>query len=125
MLKPTTPRRQSQAWTCVIINQFATPGLGSVIARRFVAGTGQLILAFTGFFLFLGGWIQKMRLFYGQMFGTDLPADAGTKLGIWGIIIFAMAWAWSLVTSIQILQNLPKDSVSDLPPKISRGSGLR
>lgn len=119
MLKPVTPRRRSQAWTCVIINQLATPGLGSLIARHFVAGTGQLILAFTGFFLFLGWWVQKMRVLYGQMFGTDLPADAGTQLGKWGIIIFAMAWVWSLVTSIQILQNLPKDSIPHLPPKIS------
>jgi hypothetical protein len=102
----------------VIINQFATPGLGSLIARRFVAGSGQLVLALIGFLLFLGWWVQKMRLFYGQMFGTDLPADAGTKLGKWGVIIFVLSWMWSLVTSIQILRNLPKDSIPPLPPKI-------
>ncbi|MEO5803751.1 MAG: hypothetical protein ABIR24_09480 [Verrucomicrobiota bacterium] len=102
-----------------MINQFATPGLGSLIARRFVAGSGQLFLALVGFFLFIGWWIQKMRVFYGQMFGTDLPADAGTQLGKWGITIFTLAWVWSLVTSIQIMRTLPKDFIPHLPPKIS------
>ena len=117
-LRSLRPLRRSELLTCVIINQFATPGLGSLIARRFVAGSGQLLLALIGFFLFIGWWVQKMRVLYGQMFGTDLPADAGAKLGKWGIIIFAAAWVWSLVTSIQILQNLPKDSIPHLPPKI-------
>jgi len=112
------PLRRSELLTCVVINQFATPGLGSLMARRFVAGSGQLFLALVGFFLFMGWWVQKMRLLYGQMFGTDLPADAGTKLGKWGITIFAIAWVWALVTSIQIMRTLPKDSIPHLPPRI-------
>ena len=117
-LQSRRPLRRSELMSCVVINQFATPGLGSLIARHFVAGTGQLILAFAGFFLFLGWWFQKMRAFYGQMFGTDLPAEAGNQLGKWGIIIFAAAWMWALVTSIQILRAMPKDSIPHLPPKI-------
>jgi hypothetical protein len=118
-LQSRRPLRRSELVTCVVVNQLATPGLGSLIARRFVAGSGQLLLALLGFFLFVGWFIQKMRVLYGQMFGTDLPADAGTKLGEWGIIIFAVAWVWSLVTSVQILRALPEDSIPPIPPKIS------
>ena len=117
-LQSRRPLRRSELLTCVIINQFATPGLGSLVARHFVAGGGQLLLALIGFFLFIGWWVQKLRVFYGQMFGTDLPVDAGTKLGKWGVIIFAAAWVWALVTSIQIMRTLPEDSIPSIPPKI-------
>lgn len=117
-LRSRRPLRRSELLTCVVINQFATPGLGSLIAGRYAGGSGQLLLALTGFFLFIGWWVQKMRVFYGQIFGTDLPPDAGTQLGKWGIIIFAMAWAWALMTSIQIMRALPKDFIPPLPPKI-------
>jgi len=112
------PRNQSEAWSCALINQFATPGLGSVVARRFIAGTGQLILAFVGFALFLGWFIQKMRLLYGQLAETNLPIDAGSSLGRWGVALFATAWVWSLVTSIQIIRNVPKEFILPLPPKL-------
>lgn len=60
-----------------------------------------------------------MRVFYGQMFGTTLPPDLGSSLWKWGLLIFALAWLWSLVTSIQMIRNAPKDTIPPLPPKIS------
>lgn len=110
------PLRRSDFISCALINQLVTPGLGSVVGRRFVAGTGQLILALVGFLLFLGWFVQKMRLFYGLIEGTDLPVDAGNELGKWGVIIFAAAWVWSLATSIQMIRSAPKDSPPPLPP---------
>ncbi len=112
------PLNRSELLSCALINLFATPGLGSVVARRFIAGTGQLILACAGFALFVGWFIQKMRLFYGQIMGTDLPLDAGARLLRWGLAIFAVAWVWSLVTSIQIIRNAPKEFLPPLPPKL-------
>ena len=41
-LSPATARN------CCLVNQFATPGLGSLMGRRIVAGIGQLLLAFLG-----------------------------------------------------------------------------
>lgn len=88
------------------------------MARRFIAGGGQLALAFAGFGLFVGWFIQTMRVFYGQMFGTNLPPDLGSSLWKWGLGVFAVAWVWALVTSIQIVRNVPKESIPPIPPKI-------
>lgn len=117
-LKNPRPINRTEAWTCALINQFATPGLGSVIARRFLAGTGQLTLAFVGFALFVGWFVQKMRLFYGQISGTDLPVDAGSRFLVWGLGLFAVAWIWSLITSIQIIRHAPEVVPPPLPPKV-------
>ena len=101
-----------------MINQFATPGLGSLLARRYVAGIGQLILALIGFGLYVAWLVQKMRVFYGQIFGTELSPTAGDQLWKWGLIIFAASWIWALVTSIQIMRSTPKDSIPPLPPTL-------
>ena len=39
----------ASARNCALINQLATPGLGSLMAGRLVAGIGQLLLAVAGF----------------------------------------------------------------------------
>lgn len=122
-LRSRRPLRRSELISCALINQFATPGLGSLMARRWVAGSGQLFLAVAGFGLFIGWFVQKMRVFYGQMFGTDLPADAGSSLLKWGLMIFVASWVWSLVTSIQLLRQAPEENApptlpSRLPPKL-------
>lgn len=119
VFQPGRPLRRSDLLSYALINQFATPGLGSLLAKRFVAGTGQLLLAVAGFLLFMGWFFQKMRVFYGQIEGTTLPANTGNKLGEWGLIVFAAAWLWSLVTSIQMIRSAPKDSIppsKPLPP---------
>src|SRR6267142_5883224 len=53
-----TGSKRSTATTCLILNQFATPGLGSLMARRWFAGTGQLVLAVAGFCLLVGWFVQ-------------------------------------------------------------------
>jgi hypothetical protein len=113
------PLSRKEAWGCVLVNQFATPGLGSLAARRWVAATGQLLLSFGGFGLFLGWFFQKVRLLYGQMFGTNIPLDAGDTFLNWGLTLFGIAWAWAWITSIQIIRSAPKDSPPPaIPPKI-------
>ncbi len=114
--QPRRPLKRSELLTCVVINQLATPGLGSLLARRFVAGTGQLLLALIGSGLFVGWFIQKMRLLYGQIIETQLSSDAGSRLLKGGLIIFAAAWIWALLTSLQLIRTAPKDSIPPLPP---------
>ena len=53
------PLSRARAWTCLLTNLFATPGLGSLMARRVFAGTGQLLLALAGFVLIVG-WIFEL-----------------------------------------------------------------
>ena len=118
-LRSRRPLTRSDAWNFALINQLATPGLGSLLARRFVAGTGQLLIALAGFSLFVAWFVQTMRSFYGQMFESDLRFDSGFALAKWGILLFVVAWLWSLVTSIQVIRSVPKDSIPPIPPKIS------
>lgn len=119
VLRGHRPLSRSEAWGCAIVNQFATPGLGTLVARRWVAATGQLILSFGGFALFMGWFFQKMRLLYGQIFGTNLPLELGDNFLRSGLILFGIAWLWALISSIQIIQATPKDTPPPaIPPKI-------
>jgi len=110
------PMSQTKAWICALINVLASPGLGTLLARRLVVGTIQLTFAIIGCLLVMGWFVQKMRLLYGQMFGTTIPLDAGNQLGKWGVIFFGIAWLWALISSIQIVLSAPKSS--PVPPKI-------
>lgn len=94
----------------IVINQLATPGLGSWIAGRKLAGSGQLTLAFAGFLLFL---VRCVRLvsesFRAALDGSEapgFPAEAWQR----ALLLFGIAWLWSAVTSLQLLheiRNLP------------------
>ncbi len=110
---------RSEAWSCALINQLATPGLGTLIGRKFISGALQCAVSVTGFCLIMTWFIQKMRLLYGQMFGTTMPLNAGNKAGWLGLIFFAAAWLWSLVSSIQLVRNAPEAPMS-IPPVIGR-----
>jgi hypothetical protein len=101
--RPETPGR-STAWSCAIINQLATPGLGSIIGRRFVVGAGQLLLAVGGFVMIVG-WMAKF--FYNLYRQTaELPSVEGSYswLGKWGAALFGVAWVWALFTSLSLLR---------------------
>src|SRR5690606_11070234 len=106
-----------EAWFFTCINLFATPGLGSIIARHFIQGAAQFMLAIAGFLLLMWWFFQKMRLYYGQISGTDLPPDTGNTTGLLGAALFAAAWLWPLVTSIQIIRSV-KEPPMNIPPKI-------
>jgi len=96
------------ARNAVLINQFATPGLGSIIAGRYVSGIGQLLLAVTGFSLFIIWFGAIMRQFYGQIQGNVEVKSVGW-LGLTGLAIFAAAWVWALATSISIMREVKRN----------------
>lgn len=93
----------AKARNAALLNQLATPGLGSLIAGRWIAGAGQLILALIGFGVFVWWFMQEMRQLYGQING-DVPVQPVGKYLIWGITIFVVSWFWSLVTSLSLLR---------------------
>jgi len=107
-----TPRSRTTARNAALVNLLATPGLGSLMARRWLAGTGQLILAVAGFGLMLGWFVKLMTDYYGLMFNQQSAPQLDFRLLKWGAAIFAVAWLWSLVTSVQLLR-----AVKTLPPE--------
>ena len=93
-----------RAWLCIAVNQFATPGMGSIMARRRIAGTGQLGLALAGFLLLV---IWMAQFFHRRLMialdAPEPPAAAGW-LWRWGLICLGAGWLWALVTSLLILR---------------------
>jgi hypothetical protein len=86
-----------------MINQLATPGLGSLLGGRYVAGAGQLLLALAGCGLvFYWFWQTVIIQYYGLMFNQQ---SEGKSYAVWGEIggtVMFVSWLWSLVTSISL-----------------------
>ena len=105
-MKPCSPRAPlspARARNCALMNQFATPGLGSLMARRIAAGTGQLLVFLAGFILFVAFFLDEFRQYYGMMFSDD-PIHLRYGLLWSGIATCAASWLWSLVTSISLIR---------------------
>lgn len=112
----------ASARNAVLVNQLATPGLGSLMAGRYVSGAGQLLLAITGFGLFLLWFVAVMRQFYGQIQG-DVEVKPVGWIGLTGLAVFAAAWLWALATSISLLREARRNQASLVaepqPPPLS------
>ena len=117
-MKPSSaPKKisRAQARNAVLLNQFATPGLGSLLAGRKLAGSGQLVLSVVGFALVTLWFVQMMMRYYGQMFG-DTTVHNPVVLGnlLIGGGLFALAWVWSLQTGFSLLREASKVSLDSL-----------
>ena len=102
----------------MLLNQLATPGLGSLLAGRRVAGTGQLLLALAGFVLVIAWFGLLAFQIYGQLMEGTEPKPVGW-LGLAGAGTFAAAWLWSLVTSLSILREARANERKLAPPVLT------
>ena len=115
------PLSRARVWTCILTNQLATPGLGSLMARRVLAGIGQLVLALAGFVLIVVWFFEVMIQYYGQVTG-DVPARPVGWIGEIGAILFVASWLWALVTSISLWRQAESDERAELktvPPRMA------
>jgi hypothetical protein len=113
------PLNRGKALSALFINQFATPGLGSLLAGRFVPGLGQLLLAVTGFGLLLAWFIRVMIAYYGLIATTASNAEPHVPPPVlWkaGVVLFGAAWLWALVTSVSLLREARANAVHALAP---------
>ena len=97
------PLSRATARNAALLNLLATPGLGSLLARRWIAGGGQLALALVGFALFLVWFVKEMTQFYGQISGNVEVRPIG-KFLVAGLFLFALGWIWSAVTSFSLMR---------------------
>ena len=100
--RPPGPLSRSAARNAVLLNQCATPGLGSIMAGRRVAGIGQLLVAVAGFGMIMGWFVLLALEVYNELVNDAQPKSVAW-LGEAGAVTFAAAWLWSLVTSLSIL----------------------
>jgi hypothetical protein len=116
------PPDRVTARNCFLVNQFATPGLGSLMGGRWVAGIGQLLLAVAGFVLVIAWFVLVMIREFGSLSlqdnsATTLPAHLGEAGGL----TFAASWLWALVTSLSLLRDSKKPGdpgSGGVPPRI-------
>jgi hypothetical protein len=121
-VQPAKPLSVGRAVSCALVNQLATPGLGSLIGRRMFVGTGHLLLALAGFAL-LVGWMTEYyyRLVLQEM---DKPVPTGSYgwMAGWGAICFGASWLWSLVTSLSLIRQAKANEQAgreSVPPRIA------
>ena len=119
----TGKRKRSVAQTCLILNQFGTPGLGSIGAKHYVAGTIQLTIFLIGFVFFLV-WFWQRTLETWRAF-RDLPQepDRFPWMGQLGWQLAVIAWLLAWYTTISVWRESKKkgnsvDTPMAVPPKI-------
>ena len=79
------------------------------MARRFVAGTGQLMLAVPGFLIVCGWFLRVIWQFYQLI--SDNYADPKIRyqtLGM-GAGIFFLSWVWAWFTSLSLLREAKRN----------------
>jgi 4a-hydroxytetrahydrobiopterin dehydratase len=96
------PLSRATAKNAALLNLLAWPGLGTLLARRWIAGSAQTALSLAGFILVLV-WFYKLVIvqFYGQMDGEVTPHPVGI-IGLTGAMVFVIAWVWSAVTNFSL-----------------------
>lgn len=110
------PLSRTTARNSFLINQLATPGLGSLMAGRWIAGLGQLGLALIGFCLVVAWFLTVLRQLYQQING-EKPPESYSWIGQMGAVFFGAAWLWSLVTSLSLLRQAREQGNQGQPPK--------
>jgi hypothetical protein len=114
------------ARNCFLMNQFATPGLGSLMGGRIIPGVGQLFLALVGFALVMVWFLRTMKEYYSLM-GEDTPsAISYGKYFFSGVMFFGASWLWSLLTSISLVRQAktpPPPPPGSVPPRITNPPG--
>lgn len=118
MSSPHKPLAPSVVRMAILVNQFATPGLGSLLGRRWIAGAGQLSLSVTGFTFFIVWFVKIMMQFYGTIQGNVEIKPVGW-IAWTGLVVFAISWLWALVTSVSLWRQSVREEESSAftPPK--------
>ncbi len=122
--QPRGPLSRSAARNAALLNQCATPGLGSLLAGRRAAGVGQLLLAIAGFGLVIGWFVLLALQIYDELINDAQPKSVAW-LGEAGAAVFGAAWLWSLFTSLSLWrEGRSHEPKSGLPPVIVLVVGL-
>ena len=112
------PLKRSVARNCILVNQLATPGLGSIMAGYRVEGAGQILLALAGFVMIVGWFILVARSSYDALVNDVAPQSSGW-LGRAGLFTFLAAWFWALLTSRKIYLSMDSSEPTGVPPRLS------
>ena len=117
-MKPSSARKKisrTQARNAALLNQLGTPGLGTLVAGRWLAGALQLVLFLAGFVMFCAWAFRNLAGYYQMMFNDAPKTAAGNgKLALWGMAICALSWVWSLQSSFSLFREAAKVNLESL-----------
>jgi hypothetical protein len=108
------------------MNLFATPGLGSLMGGRIIAGLGQLTLVLIGFGL-VCVWFYRVMSTYYKM--SDFSEPSGKPHSFYwsyflaGFLFVGASWLWSLITSLRMVAQAktPEPALpGSVPPRITK-----
>ena len=120
------PRRKpvdgAAARNAALINQCATPGLGSLMAGRWIVGSGQLALAVAGCVMVIVWFFKIMIQYFGQITGDVQPRPVGW-IGATGGILFVGSWLWAWVTSISLFFEARRNAEAEVSRKVDSPGG--
>ena len=116
---PAKKLSRTAARNALLLNQLATPGLGSIAARHWLAGIGQLAVFLAGFCIFLVWAFQQFSLALAMWNGADPAPPGNGHPGVLGFSLAALAWLWALGTSLQILREAKKNNPAAPPPVLA------
>jgi len=108
--------KRSAAHTCLILNQFGTPGLGSIGAKHYVAGTIQLTIFLTGFAFFVVWFAQRVMETWRAFNDVPPKPDAYPWMGQLGWQLAVIAWLLAWYTTISVWRESKKKGNSVEPP---------
>jgi len=72
-VRSAKPISRAKARNAAMLNLLATPGLGSLLCRRWIAGIGQLGLAIVGFVIFCIPAVTILTQYYRMGLSVDTP----------------------------------------------------
>ena len=95
---------QVKAWACLATNALVLPGLGSIVAGRWLAGTLQALGSLAGFAMTMYWSYSWLRTAVTE---DSLPTGLGPlfRYGLAGLLLFGAAWLWGLVTGLQLVRD--------------------
>jgi hypothetical protein len=118
--RPAPGERGSEdfAWACLVANLVGIPGLGTLMARQ-TGAVAQLTLAIAAG-ISLTWWLAAFVL--AEIRTMELPPPGGPPLALllWGVVLFALAWIWALVSSLSLLRTA-RVATANPRPSTTRG----
>ena len=93
------------------MNVLVTPGLGTLMAGRVLAGLAQLALSVVGFLLLMKWFYSQFQAIFS---GSQWGATSDLKFGA---LLFGIGWLGSLWSSVRIVRAAPETIVAT-PPKL-------
>jgi 4a-hydroxytetrahydrobiopterin dehydratase len=120
-MKPSSPGckpvSRAKAKNATLLNLLATPGLGSLLCRRWIAGAGQLVLCVAGFVVFMVWFVKEMSQYY-SLLNMNAPPPPPARPLWWiaatGMGIVIVSWLWSAVTSVSLLREAARSKLESL-----------